>query len=210
MYPGSHYVVVRDLTEAQALCDYIEGRGDRRSFLEKFAKAYSTGFDPDRHLERIGLANQTTMLSGESLQIAEMVRKSLEKKHGAAAIAQRFQNFDTICSATQDRQDAVRELLKQKLNFMLVIGGYNSSNTNHLAEIAIEHTKAYHISDASCLISGEQIRYKPVGKTQEEMSSAWLPDGKITVGVTAGASTPNSKVGEVIERLVELVRPTKQ
>jgi 4-hydroxy-3-methylbut-2-enyl diphosphate reductase len=202
-YPEGRYLVVRDMAEAEVAIDYILRGGDKGEFLERFRKAASPGFDPDLHLERVGLANQTTMLSSESLAIAERFRQAMIEKYGAEHLDEHFRTFDTICSATQDRQDAVLELVRSKpIDLMIIIGGYNSSNTNHLVEIATEHTTAYHIDDPSCLVSAGEIRHKPVGAHEEVTTRDWLPEGKLQVGVTAGASTPNNKIGEVIERLL--------
>jgi len=113
LFPGAHYLVIRDKTEADYVCRYIADGGDREDFLLRFRKGMSPGFDPDRHLERIGLANQTTMLSSESLQIAEMIRVAMVRRYGEPSLPERFYSFDTICSATQDRQDAVVGLLRE-------------------------------------------------------------------------------------------------
>ncbi len=202
-YPEGRYLVVRDLDEAEIVIDYMLHGRDKRAFMERFRRAVSPGFDPDAHLERVGLANQTTMLSTESLAIAERFRQAMVTKYGGEHLDEHFRTFDTICSATQDRQDAVLELVRNHhLDLMIVIGGYNSSNTNHLVEIASEHTIAYHIDDASCLLSGQEIRHKPVGAQEEVITPGWLPAGAIEVGITAGASTPNNKIGETIERLL--------
>ena len=201
-YIGAHWIVVRDMSEAKMVCDYIEGRGDRNAFLAKFAPAVSAGFDPDLDLRRIGVANQTTMLARESLAIGEEVGASIERARGAEARAVDFRSFDTICSATQDRQDAVKELLAEPLDVMVVVGGYNSSNTISLAAICAEHVTTYHIEDAEA-IDPEQgtIRYKPIGR-DEETKSGWLPEhGTVRVGLTAGASTPNNKIGDTVARV---------
>ncbi|HEY6784697.1 MAG TPA: 4-hydroxy-3-methylbut-2-enyl diphosphate reductase, partial [Gemmatimonadales bacterium] len=146
-YPGGRYVVVRDMSEARLVCDYIEGRGDHRALVARFASAMSPGFDPDRDLVRVGVANQTTMLSGESLAIAAEVSKSMVKRYGEGSLAEHFRTFDTICSATQERQDAVLKLIADPIDLMVVIGGYNSSNTTHLAAICHERVPTYHIED---------------------------------------------------------------
>jgi len=162
----------------------------------------SPGFDPDRDLVRVGVANQTTMLSGESLAIAAELRKALAKRYGDAAVPEHFRTFDTICSATQDRQDAVLKLIAEPLDVMVVIGGYNSSNTTHLAAICQEKVLTYHIEDAACIDpAADAIRFRPVGAHAERRVTAWLPPGPLSVGVTAGASTPNNKIGETIERI---------
>jgi 4-hydroxy-3-methylbut-2-en-1-yl diphosphate reductase len=201
-YSGGRYVVVRDMTEAQAVCRYIESGGSRETFLAQFGRAASQGFDPDRDLARIGVANQTTMLSGESLAIARELQQSVARRFGVAALSEHFRTFDTICSATQDRQDAVLKLIAEPLDLMVVIGGYNSSNTTHLAAICQEKVPTYHIEDAACIdAQAGTIRFRPAGATEEQRRAAWLPAGPVTVGITAGASTPNNKIGETIERI---------
>jgi 4-hydroxy-3-methylbut-2-enyl diphosphate reductase len=203
-YPGGRYLVVRDRDEAAVVCDYIRGGGDPGAFLARFAGACSPGFDPDLDLGHIGLANQTTMLSSVSLAIQEMIRQALAERYGAAELPQRFRAFDTICSATQDRQDSVLALVAEKPDLMVVIGGYNSSNTTHLAALAARSAPTYHIEDASCLEPGGAIRHKPYGSKTETVTPAWLPAGAVVIGLTAGASTPNNKIGEVVETIAAL------
>jgi 4-hydroxy-3-methylbut-2-en-1-yl diphosphate reductase len=201
-YSGGKYLVVRDMAEARELCTYIEGAGSGERFGSLFAGKMSAGFDLDRDLVRVGVANQTTMLSGESLAIAAEIRRSMTRRYGEAALADHFRTFDTICSATQDRQDAVLKLIAEPLDLMVVIGGYNSSNTTHLAAICHEKAPTYHIEDATCIDpEARSIRFRPVGGKSEERREGWLPDGPVTVGVTAGASTPNNKIGETVERI---------
>jgi 4-hydroxy-3-methylbut-2-enyl diphosphate reductase len=204
-YPAGRYLVVRDMAEAREVCRYIDGAGSRDELLARFAGKMSPNFDPDRDLVRVGVANQTTMLSGESLAIAAELRASLARRYGEAAAADHFRTFDTICSATQDRQDAVLKLIADHLDLMVVIGGYNSSNTTHLAAICQERVPTYHIEDAAGIEleggEGSAIRFRPVGAADERRLAGWLPPGPVTVGVTAGASTPNNKIGETIERI---------
>lgn len=209
-YDGGKYLVVRDMAEARLVCDYIEGKdqgaGSRERFLENFRGKMTPGFDPDRDLQRIGVANQTTMLSGESLAIAGEVRKSMARRWGEPAVNEHFRTFDTICSATQERQDAVLKLISEPLDIMVVIGGYNSSNTTHLAAICNEKVTTYHVEDAACIdVEDGSIRYRPVGiQSAEQRLEGWLPEGRLTIGITAGASTPNNKIGETIERIAAL------
>jgi len=204
-YPGGRYLVVRDMSEAREVCEFIEGAGSREPLLQQFAGKMSPGFDPARDLVRVGVANQTTMLSGESLAIAAELRKSMTRRYGEAALPEHFRTFDTICSATQDRQDAVLRLIAEPLDLMVVIGGYNSSNTTHLAAICQEKVPTYHIEDAACIAPEEgTIRFRPVGAKEEQRRAAWLPAGPVTIGVTAGASTPNNKIGETIERIAAM------
>jgi 4-hydroxy-3-methylbut-2-en-1-yl diphosphate reductase len=211
-YPQGRYLVVLDREEAGIVCDYIRGGGDREAFLARFGGAVSPGFDPDRDLVRVGCANQTTMLMSESLEIGEMFRAAMTERYGEAALAEHFRAFDTICSATQERQDAVEALLdSEPLDMMIVVGGYNSSNTCNLARICAARVRTYHIADPACLMSAERIRHRPVGapstaKADEVVSENWLPaEGRIVVGLTAGASTPNNIVGQVIETLSRFV-----
>jgi len=199
---SGHYLVVRDMEETGVVCRYIEGQGGREVFLARFEKAMSPGFDPDHHLQRIGVANQTTMLSSESLAIAEALRQAMVRRHGEREAEARFRSFDTICSATQERQDAVLELCEEGVDLMLVIGGYNSSNTTHLAEICDQRFPTFHISDSDRLVSPALIRHKPIHSEEETESQDWFPPGPLKIGITAGASTPDVKVDESIERLL--------
>ncbi len=204
--PGGRFLVVLNHAEAEAVCGYIARGGDRRAFLERFGGAASPGFDPDADLGKIGLANQTTMLMSESLEIAEMFRRAMAARYGEAGLAERFRAFETICSATQDRQDAVVALLDgHALDLMLVVGGYNSSNTTNLAKICAGRLRTYHIADVPALVSAREIRHRPVRGGAEVVEAGWLPDrGPLVVGMTAGASTPDHIVGMVVERLSSL------
>ena len=204
-YPGGSYLVVRDMGEAREVCEYIEGRGDRDAFLGKFARAASPGFDPDVHLRRIGVANQTTMLAKESLAIGEEVGQAMARARGAEARATDFRTFDTICSATQERQDAVIALLEEPLDAMVVIGGFNSSNTISLAALCAERVSTYHIEDAEGIDpEAGTVHFRVAGvKHVEQTREGWLPmDRPVRIGVTAGASTPNNKIGETVARIL--------
>ena len=214
-YPNGRYIVVLDRGEAAIVCDYIRHGGDPERLLDRFRGAVSPLFDPDTDLVRIGCANQTTMLMSESLEIGEMFRAAMRDRYGEERLAEHFRAFDTICSATQERQDAVEALLaSERLDMMIVVGGYNSSNTCNLARICAEKVQTYHIAHPACLISPERIRHRPIGgpstaSTPEIESSGWLPaSGPIRVGLTAGASTPNNIVGEVIETLGRFASPS--
>ncbi len=204
---GGRYLVVYDKAEATLVCDYIRSGGPRDAFLERFHGAASPGFDPDLDLDRVGLANQTTMLMSESLEIADLFRDALRDRYGAADLDAHYRAFDTICSATQDRQDAVIQLLASgPFDLMVVVGGYNSSNTCNLARICAAQIPTFHIAEPTCLVSPERIRHKPVGARDETESSPWLPaTGPIRVGLTSGASTPNNLVEQVITRIDSFV-----
>ena len=185
---NGHYLVVLDRAEAGLACDYIQGRGSREQFLQTFGRAVSPGFDPDLHLQRVGCANQTTMLSSESLEIGEMFRTAMGNRYGAAQLDSRFKAFDTICSATQDRQDAINDLLRsQTLDLMIVLGGYNSSNTCNLARICADRLPTYHIADPEGLASADEIHHKPAGSKHESVTHEWLPSGRLVIGLTSGA-----------------------
>ena len=210
-YPKGRYIVVLDRPEAEVVCTYVRGGGDRDAFLARFAGAVSPGFDPDLDLQRVGCANQTTMLMSESLEIGEMFRAAMTARYGEAALGEHFRAFDTICSATQERQDAVIALLAEhRLDLMVVVGGYNSSNTCNLARLCAEQVPTFHIAEPECLVSALEIRHRPVGapsteKGRERLTGPWLPPhGPLTIGMTAGASTPNNIVGQVLERLERL------
>jgi 4-hydroxy-3-methylbut-2-enyl diphosphate reductase len=203
-YPEGRYLVVRDMDDARAVCDFIEGKVAGDVIATRFAHATSAGFDPDRHLRRIGVANQTTMLASESLAIGEEVGRAMERARGAGARQTDFRTFDTICSATQERQDAVRDLLEEPLDVMIVIGGYNSSNTISLAALCAERVSTYHVETASAIDPATgTIRYRPAGKHHSEtVATDWLRGvGPVRVGLTAGASTPNNKIGEAVARI---------
>jgi 4-hydroxy-3-methylbut-2-enyl diphosphate reductase len=210
-YPGGRYLVVFDMDEARAVCDYIERGGESGPLAERFGHAVSEGFDFGRDLNRVGLANQTTMLSGESLAIANEVRQSMIRRYGEGAVTEHFRTFDTICSATQERQDAVVALLEEPLDLMLVVGGYNSSNTSHLAALCrTRGVRTYHIADATAIdLENGAIRFQPGVKQAEQVATDWLKDARL-IGITAGASTPNNKIGETILRICALAEVTPE
>jgi 4-hydroxy-3-methylbut-2-enyl diphosphate reductase len=207
-HEGGQYLCVRDKDEAELVCAFIRGQVDAGVIRERFAHAASPGFDPERDLGKLGLANQTTMLMSESLEIQDMLRAAMRDRHGEAGLQERFRAFDTICSATQDRQDAVLRMLEgNTLDLMVVIGGFNSSNTQALARICAARLPTYHIDGPDC-IEGDVIRHRRLGEHEDVRSGAWLPEGPVRVGLTAGASTPNNVVGEVVRRILALRRLT--
>jgi len=208
---GGHYLIVLDREEAGVVCDFIRDGGDAAALAGRFARATSPGFDFARDLERIGCANQTTMLSSESLAVGAMFRDAVAARDGADAVEDRFRSFDTICSATQERQDAVLELLaSERLDLMVVLGGYNSSNTGNLARICARHVPTYHVAEPAGLLSRDEVRHRAPGGSGEITTAGWLPaDGPVSIGVTAGASTPDNLVGAVIDRLAALTGSTE-
>jgi 4-hydroxy-3-methylbut-2-en-1-yl diphosphate reductase len=209
---NGHYLVVLDKKEAAEVCGFITGSSGStgsKALQEKFKDAASPGFDPNQHLQRVGCANQTTMLSTESLEIGEMFRAAMRAQYGEAELASRFRAFDTICSATQDRQDAVIKLLdEQRLDLMIVIGGYNSSNTCNLARICAARVPTYHVADPEGIVSATEIRHRDAASKAELTRSEWLPDGPVVVGLTSGASTPDNLVEQVVRRLEAFTAPS--
>jgi len=200
---AAKYLVVLSLSEAEYVSNYILSGGSKDEFMAKFGRACSEEFDPDQDLERIGIANQTTMLKGETEQIGKLFEHTMMRKYGPAQLNQHFLSFNTICDATQERQDAMFHLVDEKLDLMVVIGGFNSSNTTHLQEIAVERgIPSYHIDSAE-RIGPNYIQHKPLHQDLESTEN-WLPDGAITLGITSGASTPDRAVADVVEKIFEL------
>jgi 4-hydroxy-3-methylbut-2-enyl diphosphate reductase len=197
-------VVVRDVAEAELLAKYISRQLPLSSFLEDFNGKISPGFDPDKHLDRIGVVNQTTMLATETQVISDLLRKAIENYFIDATDLERFADTrDTLCYATSENQDAVHSLVKSGGDLALVVGGYNSSNTSHLVEICEEYVPTYYIKDADEIIDLETIRHLKWREPKVVESKNWLPSAKdkISVLITAGASCPDTLVEEVIKKV---------
>jgi 4-hydroxy-3-methylbut-2-en-1-yl diphosphate reductase len=201
--PG-HYLVVYNLAETDYVCNYILHGGNKQDFLDAFKGAYSAGFDPDIHLQAVGVANQTTMLRGETEEVQRRIKNAMIARFGPGQLDRHFRFFDTICGATQERQDALEKLLCEPMDLLLVIGGYNSSNTSHLAEMGEAKLPTYFVKNAAMMVSDKLIRHYNLQQQQEVETLGWLPPGKITVGITAGASCPNNLIEDAIRRLFEL------
>jgi 4-hydroxy-3-methylbut-2-enyl diphosphate reductase len=195
---------VFNLEETDYVCDYILHGGDKEEFLRRFKGAHSPGFDPEVHLQAVGVANQTTMLRGETEEVQRRFKAAMEQKYGAAALAKHFRYFDTICGATQDRQDALQRLLQEPLDLLIVIGGYNSSNTSHLAEMGEAKLPTYFIKNKDKIISAERIEHYDQHARKEVSTAHWLPARPAVIGITAGASCPNNLIEDTIRRLFEL------
>ena len=201
------YLIVRNLEETGHVVDFILGRTGTDELRENLGHGMSPGFDPEADLQSVGVANQTTMLMSETMAVGEELRQAMVERYGEEHLEEHFELFDTICSATQDRQDALFELLEHPLDIAVIIGGYNSSNTNNLAIIAAERVpRSYHVASGDC-IDRDVIRHKPSGTpldAREEIEERdWLPTGPVRIGLTAGASTPNSQIGLAIGRILE-------
>jgi 4-hydroxy-3-methylbut-2-enyl diphosphate reductase len=201
---GGHYLIVLTLRETDYVCNYIRHGGNKQEFLDRFRDAYSPGFDPDIHLNAVGVANQTTMLRGETEEVQRRIRAAIFDRDGPELASRNFRFFDTICGATQERQDALDMLLREKMNLLLVVGGYNSSNTSHLAEMGEAKLPTYFVRSASKLESVNQITHYDLHEKREIVTESWLPEGPIIVGITAGASCPNNLIEETILRVYEL------
>lgn len=199
-----HYLVILTLADTDYVCDYIRGGGDAAAFLERFQGSYREGFDPDLHLQKIGVANQTTMLKGETLEIQNRLAAAMKNRDGSA---ENFHVFDTICGATQERQDALFEMLKTKMDLLLVVGGYNSSNTAHLVEIGEKELPTFFIRDAGQIKSLEEIVHYDLHHNEERTANyADVFSGKehVVIGLTAGASCPNNLIEATVRKVFEL------
>jgi len=199
-----HYLIVLDLNQTAGVCEFIKSGGDSASFLSQFKGAYSPGFDPQKHLQRVGVANQTTMLRSETEEIQRRIRAAVEDRDKGSSSNFRF--FDTICGATQERQDALFGLLDHPLDLLVVIGGYNSSNTTHLVEIGEKKLPTYFVRNAGCLLNSQEIRHFDIHRDEEILASGWLPprESPVVAGITAGASCPNNLIEETVRRLLDL------
>jgi 4-hydroxy-3-methylbut-2-en-1-yl diphosphate reductase len=199
-----NYLVVLTLADVDYVCDFIRHGGDKEEFLRRFRNGHSEGFDPGIHLRQVGVANQTTMLKSETEEIQRRIRQAVVDRDGSEAS---FQMFDTICGATQERQDALFDMLRKPMDLLIVVGGYNSSNTAHLVEIAEPLVPTFFIRDASCIKSLEEIVHYDLHHLQEkesDYSRLFAGDRDVTIGITAGASCPNNLIEETLLKLFEL------
>lgn len=205
---NGQYLIILTLADAEYVCDYIRGGGSKDAFMEKFADAHSKGFDPDMHLARVGVANQTTMLQSETEALQEKFKQAILDRDGNT---ENYHVFDTICGATQERQNALFNMLEKveqkPMDVLLVVGGYNSSNTTHLAEIGEKNLPTFFIRNAKCIQSLETVIHYDIDHHKEIESSyqdILSTDKPVIIGVTAGASCPNNLIESTIIRIMEL------
>ncbi len=208
---GSPTVVVLDLKEARILADIITGTLGSGAFLESFGQKCSPGFDPDRHLKRIGVVNQTTMLASETREISEVLRRALADRYGDDRIGEHYADTsDTLCYATNENQNATNELVRQGADLALIVGGYNSSNTTHIVELCEERMPAYFIKDAGEIFSASRIRHFVPKKRKVETSEPWLPEKRpVDVALSSGASCPDAVMDEVLIRVLSFFEKTQ-
>jgi 4-hydroxy-3-methylbut-2-en-1-yl diphosphate reductase len=205
-----HYLVILTLADTDYVCDYIRRGGSSEEFMARFHDACSPGFDPGLHLRRVGVANQTTMLKSETEEIQRRIRAAISDRDGSD---EAFLVFDTICGATQERQDALFEMFKTPMDLLLVVGGYNSSNTAHLVEIGEKELPTFFIRDAACIRSLEEIVHYDLHRDEEitsPYSQLLLGDQPVVVGLTAGASCPSNLIEDTIVKIFELRGITRE
>ena len=202
-------VVVRDINEAQKLCDVISGKIPAKEFYELFNHKLSKGFDVSKDLDRVGVVNQTTMLATETQAIADLMKKTMIEKYGEENIGEHFADTsDTLCYATYDNQRATLGLIDSHADFAIVVGGYNSSNTSHIVELCEEKLPVYFISGADRIISESVIKHYDIHSHSELTTEGWLlknnrpPESSVKIILTSGASCPDAILDEVLHKII--------
>ena len=203
---GGHFLVIRNMADTRRIAQFLKKEMDPDAFMTLFHDRVSPGFDPVRDLGRIGVASQTTMLKNETVEIQEYLKRIYKEVFGEERFNDVFMIYDTICSATQERQDALYELLATRHDLMLIIGGFNSSNTTHLSEIASERYPTYHIRGPQDLLSPSEIRHLDPLTLEVKHTADWIPSPLKHVGITTGASTPDLMIENVIRRVDSLIK----
>lgn len=196
-------VVIKDMDEAKELALYISGERPADEFYKRFEGQYSTGFDVIKHLKRIGVVNQTTMLASDTQAIADFLKDIIIKVTGEAISF--ADTRDTLCYATNENQGSVNTMLQQTADLAIVVGGYNSSNTSHLVELCEEKLPTYFINSAEKIISDNEILHFNFHTKEELKKENWLPAKKpVKILLTSGASCPDALVEGVINKLASL------
>ncbi len=198
-------IVVNDIEETRILGDYILGKIDLASFNQQFEKRVSPGFDPNKHLENIGVVNQTTQLATDTQAISDYLKEVMIQKFGAENIGTHFADTrDTLCYATNDNQSAVIGLLETPADLAIVMGGKNSSNSSHLVELCEQKLPTYFIDDASKIVSAEEIINTDWKSKEVQKISGYLPQKEVVkISMTSGASCPDAVVESVIRKIAD-------
>lgn len=192
-------IVIQNIEEAKTLAKFIREEEPFENFDAYFKGRYSENFSPKKHLKKMGVVNQTTMLATETQEIADFLKIETLKANQKNTFAD---TRDTLCYATSDNQNAVYGLLEHNADIAIVVGGYNSSNTSHLVELCEEKNTTFHISGAEKLIDKNTISHYKFREDKEITTKVYLPE-KPTVLITSGASCPDATVEEVLIQLLQ-------
>ncbi len=197
-------VVVRDREETLILADIITGKQRIERFYEVFGDTCSQGFDPEIHLARVGVINQTTMLASETHEIARLIKDALEERYGAEDIADQFADTsDTLCYASNENQNATYAMIDRGADVALVVGGYNSSNTSHLVELCQETISTFFINSSDDIQSDSRIQHFDLGSRSVVQTRDWLPATRpVDIILTCGASCPDIMLDNVLLRIL--------
>ena len=208
---SSPSLIVRDIEEAKFLADYIHEEKTTQEFNEFFKGKFSEDFDAEKDVVKVGVVNQTTMLATETQEIADLLKETMIKKYGVENLKDHFADTrDTLCYATNDNQDATYGLLEEPADFAVVIGGYNSSNTGHIAKLCEQEIRTYFISSPEKIISENEIRHFDLNNKSEKTTIGFLPDKyPVEILITSGASCPDAVVEAVIYRTIALFENVK-
>ncbi|PWL28285.1 MAG: 4-hydroxy-3-methylbut-2-enyl diphosphate reductase [Fluviicola sp. XM-24bin1] len=200
-------LIVLDLAETQHVADFILGKIDAAALLEKFEGRVSKGFDPDKHLDRIGVVNQTTMLASETQEIADFLKQTMLEKYGEEDLKQHFADTrDTLCYATNDNQSATLSLLEQEADMAVVVGGYNSSNTSHLVELLEEKFPTFFIKDSDEILDKDSVKSFDIHQKNINTNTSFIPSKEhVRIIITSGASCPDATVDSVIQKILNLM-----
>jgi 4-hydroxy-3-methylbut-2-enyl diphosphate reductase len=212
-------IIIRTLDEARLLGDYIAAPSPagRAALLERFKGLHTPGFEPERHLDRIAVVNQTTLLMNETAEIIDYFRAVFAAKYGETEGIKHVGGAgkkDTLCYATQVNQDALARALAEPLDAAFVVGGKNSSNTYQLYRVCEQKlgSRAFFIQSEAAIRSRCEIEhyvFPAAGKGKGghvETHPLW-PEGDTTrrrVLITGGASCPDGLVQQVITRINSL------
>ena len=209
---SGHSIVVRDMEDAQRLANYVTGGKTKAEFYEEFRGNYSTDFDPERDLQRVGVVNQTTMLATETQAIADFFKQIMITKYGEGNLRNHFADTrDTLCYATNDNQDATYELLKLEADMAIVVGGYNSSNTSHIVDLCERNFKTYFINSESEIKSNEEIHHFDYHKKERKITHSFLPNQQpVKIILTSGASCPDTLVDRVMLKFLSFFPQAKK